>query len=218
MNVTNPQSGSNDQGGVRALLRDATGMQHDQLNRHALLAGLVRPDYALATYQLLLQALFRTYAGLEPGLAAFSKRQLAGLDYVARVKLSWLQADLDHFGIDSALLKPADLPLPQIDSIGDYVGALYVVEGSTLGGQMIAKCLGQNLGLSADAGARFYAGYGAATTSMWRGFIDFAESIAADTAQVTAAQLAAKRIFAFFQQQFDLAVVAEFGSGSGNHD
>ncbi len=218
MNVTNTQSGSNDQGGVRALLRDATGMQHDQLNRHALLAGLVRPGYPLAKYRLLLQALFRIYTLLEPCLSAFSKRNFAGLDYAPRAKLSWLQADLNHFAIDWASLEPADLSLPHIASVGDYVGALYVVEGSTLGGQMIAKCLGQHLGLSADAGARFYSGYGAATASMWRGFIDFAESIAADTAQVTAAQLAAKRIFALFQQQFDLAVMPEFGRGSGNHD
>lgn len=59
---------------------------------------------------------------------------------------------------------------------------------------------------TAAAEARFYFGYGTANANIGRGHIDFAESIAA------------KRIFALFQQQFDRAVIARFVGWSGGRD
>jgi heme oxygenase len=45
--------------------------------------------------------------------------------------------------------------LPVINSLGRLVGALYVLEGSTLGGQLISRQLNQHLGLTLNTGARF---------------------------------------------------------------
>ena len=47
-------------------------------------------------------------------------------------------------------------------------GCLYVIEGATLGGQIIIKNLNFNLGLTAAAGASFCDGYGAQTGSRWK--------------------------------------------------
>lgn len=200
-------------GGLRALLRQATQAEHERLNRHVLLSGLLQPDYSLANYRLLLLTFYHLYQTLEQGLTDFANRPAASFAYAPRVKLPWLQADLQHFQLDPEPLQAALAPVcvPTIASLGDFIGVLYVIEGSTLGGQMIAKCIRQNLGLSPSNGLRFYCGYGEATARMWQGFIDFAESIADDCAQVAEAQVAATRVFELFLQQLDLALGNQFG-------
>lgn len=205
---------------LRALLRSSTQARHDRLNQHVLLSGLLQPGYSLANYRRLLLTLNRLYSGLEPELTAFANGSAVVFDFAPRVKLPWLQADLRHFRVDPALFESALAPLctPTIASIGEFVGTLYVIEGSTLGGQMIAKCIRQHLGLTPSGGARFYYGYGEATASMWQGFIEFAESIVEDPAQVAAAEIASGSVFELFQQQLDLALLGEFEHTSSSHD
>jgi len=213
LNDSSAKSSRLNPAGLRALLRQSTQAGHERLNRHVLLSGLLQPDYSLTNYRLLLLTFYQLYQSLERGLTDFATGPAAGFDYATRVKLPWLQADLHHFRIDPERLQPALAPVcvPTIASVGDFVGTLYVIEGSTLGGQMIAKCVRQNLGLSPSSGVRFYFGYGEATASMWQDFIDFAESIVDDSAQVAAAQIAAASVFELFLQQLDLAVSNEHG-------
>lgn len=217
--LTNPPPAATGQGSLRALLRNATQAQHERLNRHALLTGLLQPGYSLADYRLLLQTLYRLYSALEPRLAEFAAGRVAGFDYAARAKLAWLQADLDYFGIDPAALEASEPPLavPAIASLGDYVGVLYVVEGSTLGGQLISKRLQQYLGLTPNGGARFYAGYGEASAVRWRDYLAFAESVAADAEQSKAAEMAANRTFALFEAELDRAVMRGSPAGNGGN-
>jgi heme oxygenase len=55
--------------------------------------------------------------------------------------------------------------------VADAFGCLYVVEGSTLGGQIISRQVTRNLGLSPDNnGCRFFCCYGENTGTMWRRF------------------------------------------------
>jgi heme oxygenase len=89
-----------------------------------------------------------------------------------RRKTDWLEADLAHFGYSSA--RVAELPrcrdLPAIDSRAAILGAAYVLEGATLGGQFISRHLEQNLGLSRAAGMRFFQSYGPAVGTRWQEF------------------------------------------------
>jgi heme oxygenase len=50
------------------------------------------------------------------------------------------------------------------------MGTLYVLEGATLGGQIIQRQLHCSLGLDAGSGAAFFVGYGARTRQMWMQF------------------------------------------------
>ena len=63
--------------------------------------------------------------------------------------------------------------------IAEGIGCLYVLEGSTLGGQFILRALQERLGLSPDREARFFASYGKHVGSMWKSFGSFAEQYAA---------------------------------------
>ena len=50
------------------------------------------------------------------------------------------------------------------------MGALYVTEGSTLGGQLISRHLAQRFGWKNGEGHRFFSCYGAETGRMWASF------------------------------------------------
>ena len=49
-------------------------------------------------------------------------------------------------------------------------GAMYVVEGSTLGGAMIARHAEWTLGLNADTGCAYFSSYGRDVGRMWNEF------------------------------------------------
>lgn len=70
--------------------------------------------------------------------------------------------------------KPIDLPvcrhLPEIDSPEAALGALYVTEGSTLGGVIIAGMIAKRLDLPATKGFSFFNAYGEHTKTMWESF------------------------------------------------
>lgn len=63
--------------------------------------------------------------------------------------------------------------LPLIDQTESAFGALYVLEGSTLGGRMISKMLQKNQDINLDEQhLQFFRGYGEHTGYMWTTFKD----------------------------------------------
>jgi heme oxygenase len=94
------------------------------------------------------------------------------IDWDARRKTHLLQADLEFLGKTPAEI--AQLPhceaLPSLDDLGAVLGCLYVLEGSTLGGRMIAGHLAQHLGVVPGQGASFFSSYGEALMPRWRSF------------------------------------------------
>ena len=61
--------------------------------------------------------------------------------------------------------------LPVIDSFHSALGALYVLEGSTLGGRIIAGMISRSL--ESIKSLSYFNGYGAETGNMWNAFKDF---------------------------------------------
>lgn len=55
-------------------------------------------------------------------------------------------------------------------SLPSALGIIYVLEGATLGGQMMAKQLKISLGLNDREGLMFFNGYGFETAQMWSSF------------------------------------------------
>lgn len=119
-------------------------------------------------YRALLARFWGFHADLEPGLAAILHDD-AFLD--PRRRLAHLAADLRFLGLDETAI--AALPRPHLALPRDRdeaFGALYVLEGSTLGGQVIAKHIGRQLGLNPEGGCRYYAAHGRETGAMWKAF------------------------------------------------
>jgi len=129
----------------------------------------------LPAYRHLLSQLLGYYEPLEERLSRFAWDS-AGLDFAARRKSTWLREDLVFLGVDQR--QQAALPrcrqLPQPRSIAAALGAMYVLEGATLGGQVILRMIAKNLQLATAGGtgfqAHFHAGYGPHNNSMWLSF------------------------------------------------
>ena len=63
--------------------------------------------------------------------------------------------------------------LPAINNLNNAFGAMYVLEGSTLGGKVIAKMLAKNNSVAIPLQAmQFFNGYGEQTGRMWTTFVD----------------------------------------------
>jgi heme oxygenase len=90
-----------------------------------------------------------------------------------RQKLLLLERDLNHFGMTSETLQsiPRCQLLPRLDDVPAALGSMYVLEGSTLGGQIISRRLEDKFGLRNGSGYSFFQGYGKDTAKMWQGFL-----------------------------------------------
>lgn len=105
------------------------------------------------------------------------RRSSVGAFHESRRRMSNLVSDLSALG-----LQPSDIDkLPLCQAAGRLaatreaaVGALYVMEGSTLGGQVIGKALAEAQWLPAG-GLTYFNPYGERTGAMWRGFRDWAQ-------------------------------------------
>ncbi|MEI6335922.1 MAG: biliverdin-producing heme oxygenase [Methylococcaceae bacterium] len=191
---------------LRTLLREATHAHHVQLNRHLLLAGLIQPNYPLNHYRTLLGTYYQLYALLEERINAFLKGHPETFAYDERCKLPWLINDLAFFQIDPLTLpalSPSATDFLSIETVWELVGVLYVVEGSTLGGQMITQLLAKNLGFTRDTGSCFFTGYGENTQPFWQRFIAFSDTLTGDNRQCQTAVEAACQTFQLFNQVLD---------------
>jgi len=163
---------------LRQHLRSATHDAHVRLNRHPLLAGLTRPGYPESQYRTVLVAYYHVYRELESRIRARLGACAHPFDYSPREKWPWLVADLAWFGENPENRRPpAACAAPGVGSDAALAGVLYTLEGSTLGGQVISAHLAQHRGLSAERGARFFAGYGAQTEARWAQFWQWAVAV-----------------------------------------
>ena len=70
-----------------------------------------------------------------------------------------------------------------------------MLEGATLGGQIISRHVRRTLGLTPETGARFFHGNGARTADMWRTFRAALDGFAADPATADAVVESANATF-----------------------
>ena len=85
---------------------------------------------------------------------------------VERRRLRLLELDLRVLG---AVVPAGDGPaLPGWGSSAELLGALYVMEGSRLGGQMIARHVEELLGFAPGEGSAYFRGFGDRTGVMWK--------------------------------------------------
>lgn len=115
---------------------NATRAAHRGLNHHPLLVPLVSNLLDPADYAQALAALFGPHSAIESLLAD----KIPAADFPPR--LPDLAADLAQLGIAPLTLAH---PLPPATSVADWIGYMYVIEGSNLGGTLIARQLSRSL-------------------------------------------------------------------------
>ena len=154
---------------IRDLLRDATRAHHARAEASL---PLMDPALTRADYARVLEALHGFHAPLEARLAPRPWTTL-GLDWDARRKTPLLALDLRALGRTHAEVDalPVCDALPDTSSLARALGCAYVLEGATLGGQLVRRHLAHTLGLGPESGAAYYSAYGDAVGPMWREFV-----------------------------------------------
>ncbi len=162
-------------------LKEATGTRHAALERRL---PLLDANLTHAVYLQFVQRLFGFYAPLEAQLVALPWWDSLGFDYAVRHKTPRLAQDLRVLGHTDASLAalPRCVRLPSLSNEARLWGCLYVIEGATLGGQIIIKNLHAHMGLTGTSGASFFDGYGAHTGSRWKAFCAAVTARGADAA------------------------------------
>lgn len=125
-------------------------------------------------YYLLLRDFYGYYAPLEARLLDLRELKTHAPDYRDRLKTPLLERDLYALGATGLELRslPFCSDLPDLGDVARALGCMYVLEGATLGGQVISRHVGKHLGLDREYGAAFFNSYGAQVGSMWRAFGD----------------------------------------------
>lgn len=95
-----------------------------------------------------------------------------GLEFDERSRAGAMKRDLAAMDIDSF---PEIELWTGLDNFARAVGTLYVLEGSTLGGMIIARNLKERLGIDGSNGGEYFSGRGKQTMAMWRTFGESAE-------------------------------------------
>ena len=151
---------------IMTALKECTRALHEQIEVRVCLQDRLK---SLDSYRMLLERFLGYYEPIELKLRMLS---FAELDFSSRRKTEKLKADLSDLGLSSRNL--AALPrcedLPDLNNSVQALGCLYVLEGATLGGQIIARELRARFGLDDNHGAAFFSGYGAETGMRWKEF------------------------------------------------
>jgi heme oxygenase len=184
---------------LRIRLRDATAPLHNQLNQQPLLVALLSNDFPLGHYQQLLGTYYSLYDQLEVDIKCYTTQQPIAFDYQRRYKTPLLLKDLTYWQLLPSPLG-CQIALPDIKSLGQLVGILYVLEGSTLGASFIAKHLQQSYGYTPSTGSAFFNGYGEHTQNYWQSFITYINGYSDQPDLVAQAIDAACLTFACFTQ------------------
>ena len=145
---------------LHSVLRAATQEVHERLHLHAGFAAIQNATIGLAEYRNLIVRLYGFYLPFEAAAAIRPDRS------------KWLVNDLKALGLDRPLHTLPKCPhVPQLNSAHLRLGALYVAEGSALGGRELARALDRFLGKDVAGGRQFFIGRGPKTGEAWRGYL-----------------------------------------------
>ena len=143
-------------------LKEQTALQHQQAED--LIIPLLQKLEHFSQYQALLKMYLLFYGPVQASIRQWITPQILP-DILERDHSGLLLQDLD---INSA---PHFNESLSFQNEGEALGALYVLEGSTLGGQVIAKMLRKSSFIPPHK-FKFFEGYGASTGERWKKFIE----------------------------------------------
>jgi heme oxygenase len=189
---------------LRNLLHERTAPDHQALEATPVMRAFSGGNPSIGEYVDYLSRQRSLHAPLEAALSRWLPPDWVDLRLR---KSSWLLHDLRMLGA------PGDAPDVEVPSIGSWaeaLGVLYVLEGGTLGLQVVRKRLQADHPALHAAGS-FLHGYGPDTGRHWRGFVQVLEEL--PPAEWPAAVGAARSTFASFLNLYGDA--PDDGSGDG---
>ncbi|SEO83603.1 heme oxygenase [Mucilaginibacter gossypiicola] len=175
-------------------IKEATKDAHLQLEKKVvqhLKAIRSKQDYAD-----LLRRFYAYFNHLESAIAPFITVDVLP-DYPQRRNSSYIKTDIVDLrgNIDNL----PNTTVPVISNVQQALGALYVMEGSIMGGSIIVQMLAKG---GITEGVSFFSGYGPSTGQMWATFIGVLNGYAANDEQEAIAVKTANETFEHFAAVF----------------
>jgi heme oxygenase (biliverdin-IX-beta and delta-forming) len=175
-------------------LRDGTRHEHERIEDKV---PLLRPGLTRESYARYLARVLGYQRPIEHAVARFD---LSPLDLRACEKSRLIEADLAALGTSMPIVEARPEDLPPLTSAAEAFGCMYVIEGSTLGGRVILRALTPRLGVHADDGASYLAGYGEATGKHFKAFGDALRAFVAREGGLPCVVAGARATFASFER------------------
>ncbi len=171
------------------------------MHAHPGFAAAAAGGIALDDYRMLLARLYGFHRPFETLLREGAMTERTGIDVAERARSPALAADMEILGVDRNVIGhlPTWSPQRPLSDEGALVGALYVLEGSTLGGVQIARSLKRAGGEDIRRALRFFEGHGDRQGAMWRGFVLRMEGLGGRPEAVAGAVEAAVWTFTDFE-------------------
>jgi heme oxygenase (biliverdin-IX-beta and delta-forming) len=158
-------------------LRESTAQIHKELD--TWLMPVFRQVNDTGKYEQLLKAFYEYYAPVMEMISGeIDTRYLP--DFTQRRKPALILNDLDSINKQNAFPMQVPAKLPVITNASEAFGALYVLEGSTLGGVFLSRMLAENMKIDEKNGLSFFYGYGKESREKWNVFIEQINLFAAE--------------------------------------
>ena len=183
-------------------IKTATHTQHQSLE--SMIIRKIKSIKSTEDYVNLLEWFYGYFGALEVQIKTYLKAGSLVLEN--RRKAGDLAKDLESFKADAPALAAED-ELPVIADHFSALGALYVIEGSTLGGKYISPMIAKQLNLDAGQGLSFFDGYGEQTMQMWEEFKDYLNSQPKNTTEENLVIEAANQTFLKFKEYIENRIV-----------
>lgn len=201
------------------VLRRATAADHSEVENAI---PLMSDQLTLATYVAVLQRML----GMVTAWEKLGEETTAEREYPTAPGKAprWMQPMMkqrqrqglledDIRSLNSEALSTATPALPAFTSDAEFLGGMYVMEGSRLGGQHIAKHVESVLGFDTGRGNAYFRGYGQQTSAMWREFLEVLRTRVPDSEADTVIQAARLMFRAFGEWMRGVAATGEPNEG-----
>lgn len=155
-------------------LKKATKENHDELESLMFVNEIMNKTLTLAEYKTLLATNYIVHAAVEPKLhESLDEEVKTKLNIENRGKLAALEQDLAEMQISKADLEQLDLSFLSAEQYNSAssLGAMYVLEGATLGGHVIHKKLKANPAFE-NLNLRYYSVYDKDLMPNWLTFVN----------------------------------------------
>ena len=178
----------------RQKIKAATQPYHDQTEQLT-----TRPvaEFTLSDYQQFLRVNRLFHRSVEQALAdALPELLRESLRWPERQKAPRIQQDLEELGAEYDAAEWLPLPL---GSVPEALGAMYVAEGSTLGGMMMKKLWQDHPVIGTRSSFAFLGCYGSETGAYWKSFMSLLEETLTYPDEQETAISSAQATFRFYQ-------------------
>ncbi|MCF0053698.1 biliverdin-producing heme oxygenase [Dyadobacter sp. LJ53] len=186
-------------------LRKQTAASHQKLEENDLSKMILNEQVSLVDYQNYLSALY----GVTLGCENFVFPRIADIipDLDQRYRSQLVTQDLLATGFTKNQIEALPVYRFAFSSVAGYLGAMYVLEGSTLGGRILYKHINKTLGLTLENGGSYFWGYGEQTGLMWKSFISPFAQYALGTGKSAEIIQGAVNTFTIIDKWLDEAVI-----------